>query len=124
MARILVIEDEEKIRRILAISLGLEGHIVETSSLGEEGLQKIGSFNPQVLILDYKLPDYEGGKIIAKVRSYSRLRNLPALPIILLTGLDPGEINLGEEPIQEVYLLPKPFENQELIKLIERILSS
>ncbi len=123
MARILIIEDEEKIRNILAISLGLEGHDVETSPNGEEGLRKMGSFAPQILVLDYKLPDYEGSELLSEIRHFYKRRNLPTIPIILLTGLDKDELELGEEYFQEVYFVPKPFENQALVELIRKILS-
>ena len=56
MADILVVEDDKDLNAAYRIILGKEGHAVETAFNGEEALQKLKSFEPQLILLDLLMP--------------------------------------------------------------------
>ena len=113
-------EDEERIRRIILLQLELEDYEAGAAGSGEECLQMVESFRPGLLILDYLLPDSSGEEIV------SALRRDPAtrfLPVILLSGLDPEQIEPELLSDQRVFFLPKPFENSALLALVGQALA-
>src|SRR6187397_321026 len=81
MKRILVIEDEPQMLLGLRDNLELEGYEVQTAADGEEGLNKAGSFNPDLVILDVMLPKKNGFDVCRELRSRSS-----SLPIVMLTA--------------------------------------
>ncbi len=79
---ILVIEDEQPIRRFLKASLSNEGFRVSESVSGEEGLRMASAQPPDLVILDLGLPDLDGQDVL------KRLREWYTLPIIILSARD------------------------------------
>ncbi|MFA5852755.1 MAG: response regulator, partial [Spirochaetales bacterium] len=79
MMRVLIIDDEPRIRRLLVLSLGSKGIETLESATGFEGLQNIVSFKPDVVLLDLNLPDMDGKELLAKLRSWS------SIPVIILS---------------------------------------
>jgi two-component system KDP operon response regulator KdpE len=70
MARILVIDDEPQIRRFLRISLISQGYDVVEAGSGAEGLQKIATESPDVVVLDLGLPDKDGQDVLVELRTF------------------------------------------------------
>ncbi|MEF7614028.1 response regulator [Aquincola sp. MAHUQ-54] len=101
--RILVVEDDAEVRRVLVESLRMEGHAVAAASDGMEGLQKLSRAEHDLMVVDYAMPHMNGAEMIRRARG---LR--PELPIILATGYaDMAEVAkvLGTRSI-----LIKPFD--------------
>ena len=107
-AKILIIEDDIDILRILKDQFELDVYEVETAASGTEGLDKFKAFNPHLVILDLNLPDVDGLKICKTIRSQSDV------PIIMLTVRDSISDKLrGFECGADDYVT-KPFEFLEL----------
>ncbi len=66
--RVLVIDDEPAIRRLLKTSLGAEGYEVAEAATGEAGWVEFGRFKPDLVLLDLGLPDIDGREVIRRVR--------------------------------------------------------
>ena len=79
--RILVIEDEPSIAELIAINLTHSGFIVERALQTEEGLQKIKSQKPDLLILDWMMPGKSGVQFTKELRASPELQNIPILII-------------------------------------------
>jgi len=77
--RILVVDDEQAIRRFLRVSLDAQGYQVYEADSGKAGLQAVPACRPDVVILDLGLPDMEGHEVIRKLREWSQV------PIIVLS---------------------------------------
>ena len=106
--KILIIEDDPDILRILKDQFELDGYEVETASNGVEGLEKFKTFNPHIVILDLNLPDIDGLKVCKTIRRSSEV------PIIMLTVRDSISDKLrGFECGADDYVT-KPFEFLEL----------
>jgi len=83
MARILVVDDEKYIRHLYRQELSEEGHEVSTMASGHQVLRKINQLRPHVVILDIKLKDHNGLKLLEEIRSENE-----ELPVILCTAYD------------------------------------
>src|SRR5688500_15885847 len=110
MKRILVIEDEPQMLLGLRDNLELEGYEVQTAADGEEGLNKAGSFNPDLVILDIMLPKKNGFDVCRELRMRSS-----SLPIVMLTARSAETDKvLGLELGADDYVT-KPFSITELL---------
>ena len=83
MKRILLVDDEEYIRRFYVEELSEEGYEVFTVASGHNLLRKINLFQPDLLILDIKLMDYDGLELLQEIRVHHH-----DLPVILSTAYD------------------------------------
>lgn len=68
MAKILVIDDEEPMRLIFKAYLTKAGHAIETAADGMEGLEKVASFSPDLILLDINMPRMSGFEVAKKLR--------------------------------------------------------
>lgn len=106
--RILVIEDDAQITRVLRLELEHEGYAVETAGDGLSGLEKALK-EPDLIVLDLMLPKMDGLEVCTRVRAKSRV------PIIMLTAKDriPDRVS-GLDTGADDYLT-KPFSVEELL---------
>lgn len=81
--RILVVDDNMDATESLSMVLTLDGHQVVTANSGEDALEKIASFGPQVVLLDIGLPGMDGYEVARRIRSNPRLANVR---LIAFTG--------------------------------------
>ncbi|PKO14159.1 MAG: DNA-binding response regulator [Chloroflexi bacterium HGW-Chloroflexi-10] len=115
--RILVIEDDPAIVRVLKRSLTYEGYYVETALDGEEGYQVYQRFRPDLIVLDWMLPGMDGLEVCDRIRS-----NDDHLPIIMLTAKDATRDRVqGLDAGVDDYMV-KPFEIEELTARIRALL--
>ncbi len=114
--KILVIDDDQKLNRLLSDYLSKFGFTVTACTHPQEGLKTLKKEMPDLVILDIMLPDLDGFEVCKKIRQeYS-------VPIIMLTAR--GEVTdriVGLELGADDYL-PKPFEPRELVARIRTIL--
>ncbi len=111
MLNVLVIDDEEDIRSILKYALEKEGYQVHEASSGNEGLDKVNSLRPDVIVLDVMMPDMDGIEVCEQIR---RSPNNDEIIICMLTarnedysqiaGLESGADDYVAKPIK-----PKVF---------------
>lgn len=80
MARVLVIDDDRSLLRVLRVSLPARGHDVLVAASGEEGLTKVAVDSPDVVVLDLGLPDLDGLEVCRRIRQWSEI------PIIVLSA--------------------------------------
>ena len=113
---ILIIDDDEKLNRLLTDFLGEFGFITLTATHPEDGLKKLNQKSPDLVILDVMLPGMDGFEVCKTIRQQS------LVPIIMLTAR--GELSdkvVGLELGADDYL-PKPFEPRELVARIHSVL--
>ena len=114
--KILLVEDEEKVRKIVSSYLEDAGFQVEMAGDGNMALEKVLSNPPDLLILDIMLPGIDGWEIAEEVR------NFYDLPILMLTARsDEDDRVKGFEKGADDYLV-KPFSPRELIARVKAIL--
>ncbi|MGG7565227.1 phosphate regulon transcriptional regulator PhoB [Rhodovulum sp. DZ06] len=118
-ARILVIEDEEALCALLEYNLSKEGYAVSLQSDGDEALISVEEEKPDLILLDWMLPNVSGIEICRQVRARSELREIP---IIMLTARGEEDDRIrGLETGADDYLT-KPFSMSELTARIRAVL--
>ena len=114
--KILIIDDDEKLNRLLTDYLSKMGFAVLTATLPSAGLEKLEKETPDLVILDVMLPEMDGFEVCRTIRQSS------SVPVVMLTAR--GEVMdrvVGLEIGADDYL-PKPFEPRELVARIQAIL--
>ena len=106
--KILVIEDDRAIGRVIRLELEHEGYTVESAHDGLEGLEKALK-EPDLVILDLMLPRMDGVEVCHRIRAKSRV------PIIMLTAKDRVPDRVGGLDAGADDYLSKPFANEELL---------
>ena len=86
--KILVIDDEQKIRMILKRMLESNGFIVKSAGDGREGLAIIESFDPVLVLLDLKMPKRDGREVVEQLKSDPQLRRIPIVALTTSTAAD------------------------------------
>jgi two-component system, NtrC family, response regulator len=112
---ILIIDDEEKLRGLLARIIGLEGYQVFEAANGKSGLRLLEKENIQLVISDVKLPDINGIELTAQIKN-----NHPLLEVVVLTAY--GTIHDGVAAIKNGAFdyLVKGDDNEKIIPLVSR----
>ncbi|MCH5583502.1 response regulator transcription factor [Shimazuella sp. AN120528] len=113
--KVLVADDEKSMRDILSYALRREGYVVELAQDGEEALQKMKQFQPQVAILDVMMPKMSGYDICRKIESEQHIG------VILLTAKnDIVDKVLGMELGADDYIT-KPFDIREVLVRVKSL---
>jgi CheY-like chemotaxis protein len=85
-ASILVVDDDDEIRRVLQIVLEKSGHQVVQASHGEEALEQMQRERPALVLLDIMLPRLDGLEVIRRMRDSAPLRTIPVIAFTALTS--------------------------------------
>jgi len=110
--KILVVEDEQEIRRFLRVSLLNHGYRFVESATGKDGVLQAATQQPDLIILDLGLPDMDGMEVIAQVRQWSQV------PIIILSARGQEHEKVGALDTGADDYLTKPFSVGELLARI------
>jgi len=110
--KILVIDDEQQIRRFLRITLESQGYSVSEASTGQQGVVQAAMIRPDIVILDLGLPDEDGLATLKRLREWSQT------PVIVLTVRDREEDKIGLLNAGADDYLTKPFSTGELVARI------
>jgi len=116
MKRVLVVDDDERIRELLAEYLDARGLSVETAADGEEGLARLRGGGFDLVVLDVMMPGPDGFEVCRRLRAFSDL------PVIMLTARgDDFDRIVGLELGADDYVA-KPFNPRELLARINAVL--
>ncbi|MBW9087075.1 response regulator [Rhizobium wenxiniae] len=118
MARILITEDEESLRRFVARALRLDGHETFEAGDGAEGLEKLDEGSYDLLLSDIRMPVMDGIELAhqASVR-------FPDMKILLMTGYAEQRERADDLASKIVDVVPKPFALPDIRKAVARALA-
>jgi len=108
-ARVLVVDDEKQIRRMLKAALEGYGYNIGEAASGHEGLSQASIFHPDLIILDLGLPDLDGIEIIQRLREWTQV------PIIILSVSEQAEDKIKAIDAGADDYVTKPFSMGELL---------
>lgn len=117
--KILVVDDEEDMQKLLKVRLEQEDFIVITASDGDEGIKVTEQELPDLIILDIMMPKMDGYTCLKEIRKIGKIKDTP---VLMLSGKE-------EEKIRDLFAfqkisgyVEKPFELDNLIAKIKEIL--
>ncbi len=114
--RILVVDDDPGIRRVLTYNLSAEGFEVDSVEDGHQVPGAIGSFGPDLLILDVMMPGRDGLDVLSDLRAQEGTRSIP---VILLTAKATDEEVWAGWQAGADYYITKPFDLDEILSFVE-----
>ncbi|HVU31917.1 MAG TPA: response regulator [Opitutaceae bacterium] len=118
MARIIVTDDEEPIRSMMATALNQCGHTVEEAKSAREALEKHRQHPADLIVTDLVMKEMDGTELLRRVRAFS-----PQTPIIGVSGHRHGKIYLNMlRLLGAANVLAKPFTGDELAAAVEKAL--
>jgi two-component system phosphate regulon response regulator PhoB len=118
-ANIIIVEDEKALVTLLKYNLSKEGFKIKEAETGQEGLRLIKRELPDLVILDWMLPDFSGIEICRQIKRDNKLKSIP---VIMLTAKSEIEDKVrGLETGVDDYIT-KPFNNKELILRVKSLL--
>ena len=112
--KILVVDDEPTICSLLARLLRKEGMDVDIAHDGKDALSALRSAPPDLLLLDYRLPDMTGQDVLREARTV-----LPDLPVIVITAYADVETAVSSIRAGAVDYIAKPFDHKNLLRAID-----
>jgi two-component system response regulator GlrR len=117
MARILIVDDDPALLRLLALRLHYEGHQVIEADSGAQALAKLDHEVPHILITDLRMPRMDGLQLFEAVH-----RRLPLMPVLILTanGTIPDAVHAMQRGV--FGYITKPFEGADLMREVDRAL--
>jgi len=113
--KILVIDDEPTLRDSLQIALSSSGYEVSVARTGEEGLERFGRENPDLVLLDHWLPGMNGDQVLQKMKETE-----PEIPVIIMTAQGSVELAVHSMKIGAFDFLVKPFELDQIEAVVQR----
>jgi CheY-like chemotaxis protein len=120
--RILLIEDDLDIQKMVRLSLKYQGgHEVVVASGGKEGLEKAAHENPDLILLDVMMPEMDGYETIKELKSQPGTRHIPV--VFLSARAQQAEIQKGRE-LGAIGYLVKPFDPMMLASQLEALMNS
>ena len=118
--KILVVDDDPDIVTIVESWLTTNEYEVYTAHSGREGLGKCKLIRPDAVILDVMMPDMDGSTVAYEMKNDPNTSNIP---VIFLTGAVKASEVPKSHKIGGQYFLAKPFKGEELLKMLEIVLS-
>ena len=115
--RVLVIDDEVSITELVSLALSYQGYKVEKALGAREGLDKVRSFAPDIILLDVMMPDLDGFEVAKRLRM-ERIET----PIVFLTAKDTTEDKVAGLRIGGDDYVTKPFSLEELSARVDAII--
>lgn len=119
--RILVVDDERHIVRLVQVNLERQGYEVVTAYDGVECLEKAKADKPDLIVLDIMMPRMDGFEALQRLKTDSETNHIPV--IMLTARAQDRDVLQGYQYGADLYLT-KPFSPLELISLVKRIFES
>lgn len=120
MSKILIVEDNQVLVKMYKIKLDLEGFQVETASEGQEGLEKLNDFSPDLILLDLAMPGMDGFEFLEELRKNEKLKEIT---VIIFSNLgQESDIKRAKELGAKDYLIKVNLTPRQVVEKIRQYL--
>lgn len=117
MANVLVVDDQLGVRRLLFETFREEGHHVEMAGNGTEALQVLKNFNPDLILMDMKMPELNGIDTLRQIRTFDK-----SVGVIMMTAYGDAQNMEQAQELGVIHYMSKPFDLFELRDRVRAIL--
>jgi CheY-like chemotaxis protein len=118
MARILVIDDEPDVVRLILKVMSGRGHVVQTARDGASALTRVNAEPPDVILLDSDLPKIDGAEVCRRIKIDAATARVP---IVMMTSSYIDIYDVGAEGGPDAFVV-RPFARDVLANVVDRIL--
>lgn len=118
--KILAVDDERHIVRLIQVNLERAGYQVVTAFDGRDALKKVEAEKPDLVVLDVMMPHLDGFEVLKRLQANPATREIPV--VMLTAKAQDGDVFRGWSSGVSAYLT-KPFNPMELITFVKRIFS-
>ena len=119
MPKVLVVDDDPHVLKLLRVNFELEGYDVITATNGEEALDMVGRDTPDVVVCDVMMPGIDGLEVVRRLRAHP---DTAALPLVVVSAkAQRADVRAGLKLGADEYVT-KPFDPAELIATVQRLL--
>jgi len=118
MARVLVIDDEPDVVRLIVKVLSGRGHVVQVARDGASALARVQHEPPDVILLDSDLPKIDGAEVCRRIKTDETTQDIP---VVMMTSSYIDFYDVGAEGGPEAFVV-RPFVREVLANVIERVL--
>jgi two-component system OmpR family response regulator len=115
--RVLVVDDEANLTELLSMALRYEGWEVQTAGTGLKAVRAAKEFQPDAVVLDMMLPDFDGLEVLRRMRADS-----PAVPVLFLTAKDAVEDRVAGLTAGGDDYVTKPFSLEEVVARLRALM--
>jgi CheY-like chemotaxis protein len=122
--RILVVDDTPALLDVIRKCLEEEGYHVRTCLESRNAVRMAQEDRPDVIMLDVVMPEVSGWEVLASLRTDPSFRRTPVIVCTAYVAEAIGRIEELKGPDQHLGLLPKPFELEELLEVVESVTSA
>ena len=118
LVRVLVVDDDEVIRRLIAVNLQLEGFDVETAVDGQDCLARVTDIDPDVITLDVMMPRLDGWETAVQLRKSPETAHIK---VVLITARAQEDDKARGSRVGADAYLTKPFDPNEMIRVVREL---
>jgi DNA-binding response OmpR family regulator len=118
LGRVLVVDDDEVIRRLIAVNLQLEGFDVETAVDGQDCLDRVTDIDPDVITLDVMMPRLDGWETAVQLRKSPETAHIK---VVLITARAQEDDKIRGTRVGADAYLTKPFDPNEMIRVVREL---
>ena len=118
LGRVLVVDDDEVIRRLIAVNLQLEGFDVETAVDGQDCLDRVSEIDPDVITLDVMMPRLDGWETAVQLRKSPETAHIK---VVLITARAQEDDKSTAGRVGADAYLTKPFDPNEMIRVVREL---
>jgi len=119
MSTVLIVDDDDQLRKSFTKLLRAEGYAVQNTASGEEGLQMVRAALPDVVVLDVRLPGMSGLETFRAIHAFE-----PKLPVIIMTAFSTTETAIEATKLGAFDYVLKPFDIPDMLKTLQQALDT
>jgi len=121
MARILIIEDDPLMSRMYQKIFSFEGYEVDLADNGADGLEKVRSQKPNLVLLDIMMPKMNGLEVLSKLKSDPETKGLPVVILTNLAGEKDAETAMSKGAVK--YIVKSEYEPKQVANMVKEVLA-
>jgi len=121
MAKVLIIEDDSLMSRMYQKIFTFQNYEVEVAADGEEGLAKVASVHPTIILLDVMMPKMNGLQVLEKLKANEETKNIPVIMLTNLAGQQDAEAALAKGAVK--YIVKSDHEPKEVADMVDEIIA-
>ncbi len=119
--RILLVEDNQVNLKMMLKTLSIKGPEIEVARNGKQAIDLAESFNPELILMDIRMPVMDGIEATRKLRSIQRFSKIPIIALSASTGIDAEHKHVAAGCTEHI---PKPIQSNVLFKMLDKYLTN